>query len=98
MAATSSTLIRVSAETLALNTALQFAELLTLVMPDDPLPRRLVEACRDALTRPLSSAVDSMGEPASEHSPLDSLPARQPEVAASSAKTAIERGTERAMG
>ena len=39
---------------LALNAALQFAEFLTIVMPDDPELRRVAEACRDALSRHLT--------------------------------------------
>jgi hypothetical protein len=52
---------------LALSTALQFAEFLTFVMPDDPLLRRSAEACRDALMRHLNSTIDPMGELAAEH-------------------------------
>ena len=81
----------------ALSTALQFAEFLTFVMPDDPLPRRLAEACRDALVRHLSSATSPTGDPAAEHSVSDGSPARQPEVAASSPKLPIDTRTELAM-
>jgi hypothetical protein len=83
---------------LALSNALQFAEFITLVMPDDPLARRLADACRDALMRHLSSAEGAMGEAATEHSALDGSPDRQPEVAASNPKTAIDTKTGSAMG
>lgn len=83
---------------LALNAALQFAEFLTIVMPDDPLLRGLAEACRDALMRHLNSAAGPMGEPAGEHPASDGSPARQPEVAASSPKVPIDTRTEMAMG
>ena len=66
----------------ALSTALQFAEFLTFVMPDDPLPRRLAEACRDALVRHWSSATSPTGDPA-RGIPFQTAAARQPEVAAS---------------
>jgi hypothetical protein len=62
---------RLCRDALALNTALQFAELLTLVMPDDPLPRRLAEACDDALSRHLTGPL-----------PKRQAPALQAEVAA----------------
>jgi hypothetical protein len=74
---------------LALSTALQFAEFLTFAMPDDLLPRRLAEACRDALMRHLSSATGPMGEPAAEHSASDGSPA--------SPKIPIDTRTELAM-
>jgi hypothetical protein len=82
---------------LALRNALQFAEFITLVMPDDPLPRRLADACRDALMRHFSSAKGAMGEAATEHT-LDGSPDRQPEVAASNPKTAVDTRTGSAMG
>ena len=83
---------------LALNAALQFAEFLTIVMPDYPLLRRLAEACRDALMRHLNSATGPMGEPAGEHSASDGSPDRHPEVAASGPKVPIDTRTEMAMG
>ena len=58
---------------LALSTALQFAEFLTFVMPDDPLLRRLAEACRDALVRHLNSATDPMEEPAAGHAASNAM-------------------------
>jgi hypothetical protein len=81
---------------LALNTALQCAELLTFVMPDDPLPPGLAEICRDALMRHLSPATSPVDE-ATEHSASKGSPARQPAVPASSPKPAIETGTGLAM-
>jgi hypothetical protein len=83
---------------LALRNALQFAEFITLVMPDDPLPRRLADACRDALMRHLSSADGPRGEAPAEHSALDGALARQPDVAASSPRDAIDTNTELTMG
>ena len=58
---------------LALTTALQFAEFLTFVMPDDPLLRRSAEACRDALMRHLNSTTDPMGETAAEHTASNAM-------------------------
>lgn len=51
----------------ALSTALQFAEFLTFVAPDDPLLRRSAEACRVALMRHLNPTTEPMGEPVAEH-------------------------------
>jgi hypothetical protein len=58
---------------LGLSTALQFAEFLTFVMPDDPLLRRLAEACRDELVRHLSSTTDPMEEPAAGHTASNAI-------------------------
>src|SRR3974390_2289988 len=75
---------------LALNAALQFAELLTFMMPDVPLPPRLAEACRHALIRHLSPATGRMEE---AHFGSEDSPARQPAVPASSPNPAIETST-----
>jgi hypothetical protein len=48
----------------ALATALQFAEFITFVMPDDPELRRVAEACRDALSRHLTSPLPKRQAPA----------------------------------
>jgi hypothetical protein len=81
---------------LALNTAVQFAELLTFMMPDGPLPPRLAEICRDALMRHLGPATSPVDE-ATEHSASKSV-ARQPAVPAPSPKLAIETRTGLATG
>ena len=48
----------------ALSTALQFAEFLTFLMPDDPELRRVAEACRDALSRHLTGPLVKRQTPA----------------------------------
>jgi hypothetical protein len=51
----------------ALSTALQFAEFLAFLMPDDPLLGRLAEACREALLRHMNFSTHATGEAAAEH-------------------------------
>jgi hypothetical protein len=72
---------RLCRDGLALNTALQFAEFLTLVMPDDPLPRRIAEACRDALMRhPTGPLPKRQALPPKVATAVDRLECRDPTV------------------
>jgi hypothetical protein len=65
----------------ALSTALQFAEFLTFLMPDDPELRRVAEACRDALSRHLTGPLvkrQTPALPAEVAAAVDRLEGRDP--------------------
>jgi hypothetical protein len=68
---------------LALSAALQFAEFITFVMPDDHELRRVAEACRDALSRHLTGPLlkpQTAALPAEVTAATDRLEGRDPAI------------------
>jgi hypothetical protein len=58
---------------IALSAALQFAEFLASLMPDDPLLRRLADACREALLRHMNFSTDPRGEASAERTASNAM-------------------------